>query len=143
MGVNPLLGNGYITPDGVFSQDQLLVAQVIHDYDETLSLVRIEDPKPGQKNCAVICTPHIGQPYAVFYVDLKDVGPEVIRRVFQADMIRHGKNGLAAEMEAREAAQRILNQLKAEEIQAEAMEFAVTVLKSPLHTYKHKGKVYR
>lgn len=139
--MNPLTGS-FITPEGVFSQEQLLVAQVIHDYDETLSLVRIEDPKPGQKNCAVICTPHIGQPYAVFYTDLADVGQETIRRVFQADMVKHGKNGLAAELEARDAAARILNQLKAEEIQAEAQEFAVTVLKSPLHTFKHKGKVY-
>lgn len=138
MQLNPLSGS-FITPEGIFSQEQLMVAQIINDYDPTLSLQRME----GTTRCAVICTPNIGQPYMVFSCELSEVGQSTIAKVFQADMAKHGRTGLADQLEANEAAARILNALKHEEAIAEKQEFAVSVLKSPLHTYKHRGKVYR
>ena len=116
-----------------------MVAQIINDYDSTLSLQRMEN----STKCAVICTPHIGMPYKVFDCDLSEIGPATIAKVFQADMAKLGRTSLADELEAQESARQILNALKFEEAQAEKAEFAAAVLKSPLHTYKHDGKVYR
>ena len=141
MSVNPLLGHSYITPDGMFSQDQLLVAQMVNDYDPTLSLVRIENPKEGQKNCAVLCTPFVGQPYVVFYINQADVDYHVLSRIYAGDM-QKANRPLADQLRVNDMARELFTQLKAEELQAEAAEFAVSVLKSPLHTYKHGGKVY-
>lgn len=137
-GLNPLTGS-YITPEGVFSQEQLLVAQIINDLDDTLHLVREEN---GPR-CAVLCNPHIGAQYVVLTCDLSEVDHTLVGRIIQADYARHGKGSLADQLEAQEAAKRLLDQLKYEEQLAEAAEFAKTVLKSPLHTFKHKGKVYR
>ncbi|HSW91316.1 MAG TPA: hypothetical protein VLG09_01560 [Candidatus Saccharimonadales bacterium] len=136
--LNPLMGS-FITPEGVFSQEQLLVAQIINDYDPTLSLQRMEN----STKCAVICTPNIGMPYMVMSCELQDVNQNLVAKVFAADMARLGHTSLADQLEAQESAARVFRALKAEEMIAEKQEFAATVLKSPLHTYKHDGKVYR
>jgi len=143
---NPLFGDNFyghsfITPDGVFSQDQLLVAQMLSEYDPSLSLVRVENPQEGQMNCAVLCTPNLGNPYVVFYINQADVNYHVLARIYSIDMQRLGRP-LEDQLKANDMARDLFDALKREEVQAEAAEFATAVLKSPLHTYKHNGKVY-
>ena len=149
MSQNPLFkdemfGHSFITPDGVFSQEQLLVAQILSDYDPTLSLVRVENPdkEHGQLDCAVLCAPHVGDPYVVFYINQADINYNVIARIYSLDMQRLGRP-LEDQLKANEMARELFEAARREEIEAEAAEFAVSVLKSPLHTYKHDGKVYR
>lgn len=144
MDIPSLMGHSYITPEGIFSQDQLLVAKMINDYDSTLNLVRVENPdkKDGQLDCAVVCTPHVGRPYVVFFVNQSDVNYRTYGRVLAADMQKAGAS-LGDILTANDQARQLYEAAKHEEAMAEKEEFAQAVLKSPLHTYKHNGKVYK
>ena len=137
-----LIGKNFITPEGIFSQEQLLIAQILHDYDPTLSLVRIENPQEGQMNCAVLCTPFVGPAYVVTYVNQADVNYRLIAQIYAADMQKAGRP-LEDQLRANDMARELVESLRREEIMAEQAEFAATVLKSPLHKYRHNGKVYQ
>lgn len=136
-----------ITDVGVFTQDQLLVAKMLNDYNPQLNLVRIENPdiSKGELPFAVYCMPYNGMPYPLFFLRESEINPLLYARVIAGDMSRAGRP-LADQLEANEMAAELFKAAKHEEELAEASEIARAILKggkNRLHTYRHGGKVYR
>ena len=133
-----------ITDVGVFTQEQLLVGKMLHDYDSQLNLVRIENPNilDGELPFAVYVMPNIGMPYPLFYLRESEITPLLYARVIAGDMARQGRP-LADQLEANEMARQLFEAAKREEELAEASEIAKSILKSKLNKYVHNGKVYR
>lgn len=146
--VNPLLGNlmnkNYVTEDGIFTQEQLLIAKMIHDYDPELELVKVESHNPlvGEKPYALLHRPMGQMPYPVFFLDAGEIHHGLYARVFASDMAKAGMP-LEDQLRANEMAHDLYKQAKEEEDFAEKRELAKSILKSKLHTYKHNGVVYR
>ena len=146
--VNPLLGSEYHydTESGTFvSSRHMRIAEIIQDYNPELSLMWIppanrtdEDTKPY----VVVHTQSDGQQYPVFYLTEDELDHRVLGRIFAADMKKHNPNNVMAEIEAYENAQKILEAKEYEDKMAEKADFAKSLLKSNLHTYRHGGKVY-
>lgn len=143
--MNPLLGmRHHITEDGAFTQEQLLVAKMINDYNHTLHLGKSPSYRgePGQKQCMVACIPDIGEPYILFYVDMAEIDYRLLARIYAGDMARQNRS-LEDQLQANEMARKLYEQAKHEEEKAALADLHRSIVKSPLHTYKHKGKVYR
>ena len=143
--MNPLLGmRHHITEDGVFTQEQLLVAKMVNDYNHTLHLVKSPSYRgeEGQMDCMVCCIPDIGEPYILFYINQRDIDHKVIARIYADDMARQ-QRPLEDQLQANEMAAKLYEQAKIEEERAALADLHRSIIKSKLHTYKHKGKVYR
>lgn len=143
--MNPLLAGTrtHITDVGVFTQDQLLVAQMINDQYPALHLVRNPNytAEPGQMDCAVICVPDNAPMYVLFYINQVDIDYRVLARIYAADMAKQ-KRPLEDQLRANEMARELFQQAKVEEEKAEIADLHKSILKSPLHQYKHNGRVY-
>lgn len=134
-----------ITDVGVFTQDQLIVGQMIHGYDSQLTLVRIENPDilKGELPFAVYVHPHNGtMPYPLFFLREGEIHQGLLARIYAGDMAKAGRP-LEDQLQANEMADELFRALKHEEEMAEKKDLAKSILKSKLHTYRHNGKVYR
>lgn len=146
--VNPLLGNlmakDFVTEDGVFTQQQLLIAKMINDQYPELELVKVESNNPlvGEKPFAVLCRPHAAPPYPLFFIDAGEIHHGLYARLIASDMAKQGRP-LEDQLRANEMAQDLYNLAKQEEDYAEKRDLAKSILKSKLHAYRHNGKVYR
>jgi len=113
------------------SAEHQRIAQVIHDYDETLELAWIP-PKDRALNekypFAVIHRPDNAPPYIVMRLQETEVDHRVVARLWNADNSNH--NVLSA-IEADEAARRALEMLRREEENLEAREKAAWAIKAP------------
>ena len=146
---HPLLGNNYHydTESGSFVSDKhMRVAEILHDYNPELSLMWIppasrsaEDTKPY----VVVHTQKDGSQYPVFYLSEDELDHRVLARIFAADMKNHRPDDVLVELDAMEAAKEMMQAKEHEDELAEQREFALSLLRTPLHTYRHKGKVYR
>lgn len=147
MDVNPLLGNRfqYDSGSGSFvSAQHQRIAEILKDYNPELSLMWIPPANRGAgdtKPYVVVHKQSDGNTYPVFYLDESELDHRVLARIFAADMKRNNANPLA-DLEAAEAAQKILEAKEYEDAKAEKFDFAEHVLKSKLHSYRHNGKVY-
>lgn len=142
--MNALVGSNYhITESGVFSQEQLLVAQMINDYNPALHLARNPEYRgePGQMNCAIICTPDNAPMYVLFYIHQADINANLLARIYAADMAKQGRP-LEDQLQANEMAWKLYEAAKQEEEYAAQADLHRSIIKSPLHTYKHNGKKY-
>ena len=145
MSVNPLLGTKHhITDEGVFTQEQLLVGKMINDYNSTLHLAKnpFYRGEPGQMDSAVVCFPENGEPYPLFYINQRDIDYRVLARIYAGDMAKQGRS-LEDQLQADEMAYKLYQQAKHEDDLAEMADLHRSIIASPLHTYKHKGRVYR
>lgn len=149
MTINPILGNNYrYDPNSgsfVHAKHQR-IAEIIHDYNPELELAWIppanrtaEDTKPFM----VIHNQSDGQRYPVFSLSEDELDERVLARLFYADMKKHKADTVMTAIEAAEAAEAIYKAKEHEDEMAEARDLATHILKSPLHTYRHGGKVYR
>lgn len=143
--MNPLLGaKHHITDEGVFTQEQLLVGKMINDYNPTLHLAKNPNYRGevGQMDSAVVCFPAVGEPYPLFYINQRDIDYRVLARIYAADMAKQ-KRPLEDQLQANEMALKLYEQAKYEDDRAEMADLHRSIIQSKLHTYKHKGKVYR
>ena len=131
--------------DGHFiNEDHARLSEVINDYDPNMRLAWIPPEHRTVYDLhpyAIIQThPTNGKESFVFYIsELEMKRPDlVLARLFRGDT---QKNDVLANLEADDRAARVLalkaNMEKAEERQ----DFIASVVKSPLHSYKHKGRV--
>ena len=139
--LNDLGVDVYVPVDGQFvSQEHLHIAEIIQDYEPTLSLAWIPADKraPGEQPFAVVHRPLGGPEYVVFYADQCD--HRILTRLFSMDS---EKNNVLGNLEANNAALEILKQKKQMEDMQEAAELRESILKSPQSKYKHNGVVYQ
>lgn len=149
---HPLLGAGYeVHPDtGEWVNSQYaLISRIIYDYSQLpgspqLSMAWI---RPADRNTAedfthpyaVIQTLPNGQDVVIFTLREDELDHRVISRILAGDQ---SKGDVFAQMEKDKVAKELMDLKKKREVIDDAIEIQRTILKSPLHTFKHNGKVY-
>lgn len=138
-------GNAHILePDGnALSVKHQRIAEIINDLDDTLRLAWIPPDQRSafDKHPFAICHfPANGQePYVVMTFAEDEVDERLIAKVISRDT----RQGFSIDkLDAEYRAQKLLEAKNAMEEYEEAHEFAKTVWKSPLHTYRHNGVTY-
>ena len=133
----------------VLGQDNLSVkherlAQIIYDLDDTLRLAYIPEDKRSSFDkhpFAIIHSPSNGiPPYIAMTIAENEMDERVIAKLIKRDT---HKGAVLDEMEAQEAALRLFNANSALEEAEQKRDFAVSVLKSNKHSYRHNGVVYQ
>ena len=138
--LNDLGVDVYIPVDGSFvSQNHLHIAEIINDYDPTLSLAWIPTDKraPGEAPFAVVHRPLGGPEYVVFYADQCD--ERILERIWSNDATKHN---VLTNLEAHNAALEAIKLKKELETAEERQELVESIIKSPKNTYVHNGVKY-
>lgn len=124
------------------------LAQVLHDYKPTLSLVYI--PKKDRdetdvKPWAILDSPANMPAHIIRYMtDAEMQKPaEVLAWIFEGDLDKHRPDDVFARMEAKRAAEELMNLKKQEEELADHMELIEFAAKTNKNTWKHNGRTYR
>ena len=117
------------------------IAEIIHDFDHRLQLVWIPpenrtafDTKPY----GVLHTSDQGLQKIVMFIKEDELDERVLEHLFLNDTERHD---VIARLEAQDLAQQVLRNKEKMEKAEERQEFIKTVVGSPLHTFKHKGRI--
>lgn len=134
---------GYLLGDtGALSQEHLRIAQILYDFDPNLELSYIpeQDRTPEDKEPFALFHTHNGHRYLVMTIAPQDMNHKLVEKVFSAAI---DENDVLGRIEAADAAQRAMDLAAEMERRAERREFMESVIKSPLHTYRHDGKVYQ
>lgn len=134
---------------GEFVSDaHMHLAQVLQDYKPTLSLVYIpikdreaDDTKPW----AILDSPANMPPHIIRYLsDIEMQKPaEVLAWIFEGDLDKHRPDDVFARMEAKRAAEELMNLKKQEEELADHYELISFAAKTNKNTWKHNGRTYR
>lgn len=146
-----LLGNSenyvYDPKSGEFINSKFQrVAEIIHDFDPTLSLVWIpqanrKTEEEKKKPYALTHCPLGGEPYIIFFLDEEDLNEKLIATIFQA---RNNAENLNDILDAEEAARRAMNLREQMELHEQEMDKARFLARSPLHTINMgKGVIVR
>lgn len=127
------------TQDGHFvSEIHMRVAEVLRDYDRNLEIEWIPDAArtdPRDKPFRVVHTdPRSGYRYVVCYAD--ELDGRLLERIIAMDSAKKGN--VLSEIDARNAAVKLLAKKEADEQRAEAHDMAAHALKSHLNTYTLK-----
>lgn len=117
------------------------ISEIISDFDHRLQLVWIPpenrtafDTKPY----GILHTADNGLQKMVMFIREEDLDERILAHLFLNDTERHD---VIARLEAEELAQQVMrNKEKMEEAEARK-DFIATVVKSPLHSFKHKGRI--
>jgi len=117
------------------------ISEIINDFDHRLQLVWIPpenrtafDVKPY----GILHTADNGAQKMVMLIKEEDLDERILAHLFLNDTERHD---VIARLEAEELAQQVMrNKEKMEEAEARR-DFIETVVKSPLHSFKHKGRI--
>lgn len=123
------------------------LAQVLQDYKPTLSLVYI--PKQDRdatdtKPWAILDSPANMPAHIIRYLTDKEMEDPaaVLTWIFEGDLDKHRPNDVFARMEAKRAAEELMNLKKQEEDLADYLDLFEFAAKTNKHTWKHDGKVY-
>lgn len=124
------------------------LAQVLNDYKPTLSLVYIpkkdrsaDDTKPW----AILDSPANLPPHIIRYMsDAEMQNPaEILAWIFEGDLDKHRPDDVFARMEAKRAAQELMDLKRQEEELADHMDLIDFAVKTNKNTWKHNGRTYR
>lgn len=117
------------------------IAEIINDFDHRLQLVWIPpenrtafDVKPY----GILHTSDNGAQKMVMLIKEEDLDERILAHLFLNDTERHD---VIARLEAEELAQQVLRNKEKMEKAEERRDFISTVVKSPLHSFKHKGRI--
>lgn len=116
------------------------IAEIIQDLDPDLELVFIPTEARSAFDKHPFGVRHKRGNYMVFTMAENEVDERVIAKLIQGDTRR---GNFLGELEAQEAALRLVQYKERMEELEEKREFAHSVLKSPKSTYKHNGMVFR
>lgn len=131
---------------GLFvSQEHQYIASIIQDYNPELHLVWIRPndrttPEERTHPFAIMHIPDGGEPYIVMKIKETELDQRVLAKLFEADQAKG--DPLAKINAANQAAKALQAYQQAAEME-ELADFHASLLKSPLHTFRHDGKVYR
>jgi hypothetical protein len=131
------------------SESHRRLAEVLHDYDPSLSLVWIppknRDATDTKPFAIMGSRPGFG-PHIIRYLSDQEMGnpTEVLAWIFKGDTSKHRPGDILRSMEAKERAERLLNmkqQMDEREDQMQFVEYAVSD-RSP-NFMRHNGKTFR
>lgn len=136
-------GNAQVLGDGGgLSVKHERIAEIIRDLSPELELAYIPEAQRSvfdKHPFAVIHRPANAPAYVAMTMPEAEVDERLIAKLIKHDTHR---GPILDEMEAHDAAVRLVNAKSEMDEVEEASDFARTVLKSPLHTYKHNGVRY-
>lgn len=124
------------------SEKHRRVAEIIHDYDEDLALAFIPPQLrelDEQYPFALVHSPPGKPQYVVWKLKESEINEQLLARLWSSDTLKHDVLG---HIEALDAARHALKLHEEMEAREEANDIGKTILKSPLHTFKHNGKKY-
>lgn len=127
--------------DGTFvSETHARIAEIINDYDETMSLAWIPPNRrvPGDPPFAVVHRPLGGAEYVVCYAEQCD--ERLLARIFSMD---NAKTDVWSQLEASQAAAEAIRLKRQLEENEEADEIRKAIVTSPKSVYRHKGVKYQ
>lgn len=132
-----------VTADGQWvSAEFQRIAQIIHDYDPTLSLAWVP-PKERELNeeypFAIVGTDTRGLPYVAMRIRENEMDHRVLERLWTSDNI---KGDPIAAMDAKNAALEAIELQKRMDEIAEEQELAAWMIKAPVGA-RHNGAVLR
>jgi hypothetical protein len=140
---HPLLGTQY-RYDGksgeYINQDHARIARIVNDYDPLLFLCWVPPHQrdPGNTQTYALIHQKPGQKEQIVKTFSDDeIDERVLAWVFRADTHRVD---ILSEVDAMNAAAELVRTKEWEDTRAEMKDFLVSVLKTPRHTYRHKGK---
>ena len=128
---------------GAFVNERIRrVAEVINEYEPTLFIAPIPDQlrdNEPDKAYALVHEADNGNIYCVRKLKDVEIDESLIAWIWAHD---NNKVDVLGQLEAQDAARRALELKKLMEEREEAKEIGETILKSPLHTYRHNGRKY-
>lgn len=119
------------------------IVELIREHDPNLDVKWIPPNQRGHNDPAFVIVERAadGGEYPVFHVDSEEhMNEEVLTAVYAADMNIHNVQDW---LEAKNKAYRDAQALQARDEMEAKHDLARSILKSPLHTYKHNGKTIR
>lgn len=124
------------------------LAQVLQDYKPTLSLVYIpvkDRDATDTKPWAILDSPANMAPHIIRYMSDEEMQKpaEVLSWIFEGDLTKHRPDDVFARMEAKRAAEELMNLKKQEEELADHMELIEFAAKTNKNTWWHNGKKYQ
>jgi hypothetical protein len=124
------------------------LAQVLQDYKPTLSLVYIpvkDRDETDTKPWAILDSPANMAPHIIRYMSDEEMQKpaEVLAWIFEGDLDKHRPDDVFARMEAKRAAEELMNYKKQEEELADHMELIEFAAKTNKNTWWHNGKKYQ
>ena len=140
---------------GFVTDEQERAQEILHDYNPNLVILKIppalqETQLEKDKPFRIVCidprgdyyVEGLGQCHIVMDVRTDEMDHRVIAKIFERDVSKHNPNDMLAKLQAEQNAKMLFEQhKKAEEMEA-LHDFHKSILKSPLHSYRHNGKVY-
>lgn len=127
--------------DGTFVNEKTArISELITEYDHRLELrkIRPDRMQPGDAEFAVIEKSDDGREYVAFLIENESfVDERLLARIYLAD---NKYQNVGDEAEAHNRAVRALWKKEQQEKLDEANDLAFSMLRSPLHTYRHNGK---
>lgn len=118
------------------------VAEIINDYDSELFLAFVPPQLrelDEQYPFALIHSPQGKPQYVVWKLKESEINEQLLARIWSSDNLKHDVLGRIEALDAARHAMKLHAEMEARE---EANEIGASILKSPLHTYKHNGKKY-
>lgn len=138
-----LSGAHILTDQGALSQKHERVAEIIKDYDPDLELAYIPAAERTAFDAHPFAIIHVnpanGYRYVVMTCKEEEVDERLLARLFKHNL---STNDVIGNLEAEEAAKRLMEMRRQMDIQAEKQEFAKAVITSKKNYYRHNGKVY-
>lgn len=117
------------------------ISEIIHDFDDRLQLVWIPPENRSAfdvKPYGILHTNDQGLQKMVMLIKEEELDERVLAQLFLGDTSR---SDVIARLEAEDLARTVSeNKRKMEEAEARK-DFIATVVKSPLHSFKHKGRI--
>lgn len=117
------------------------ISEIISDFDHRLQLVWIPPEKRtvfDLKPYGILHTADNGTQKIVMYIKEEDLDERILAQLFLNDTERHD---VIARLEAEELAATVLRNKEKMEKAEERQDFIKTVVGSPLHSFKHKGRI--
>lgn len=125
------------------SEEHRRIAEVINEYEPTLSLVWIPPDKRSFDDThpfAILHSPSNRQPYIVRKLSEQQINSDLVAWLWSNDQARNGRD-LNAYLDAQQAAEKALQMKRSMEIREEANDVALHIVKGK-NWYKHNGKVF-
>lgn len=127
--------------DGSFiSQKVARIAELIQEYDPNLSVKWIPPNRrnPGDPAFAIVERNALGLEQIAYYVqDESFMDERLLARIYMGD---NARNDVQAELEAHNRAVRRYQEVVKQEERDAQRDLALSMIRSPLHTYRHNGK---
>lgn len=130
--------------DGLYTDHQRRVAQVIKDVYPTIRLLKLEYGHPNfnpEKPFALVDEPGLAQPYVVRTLAESEIDHRLVAWLLENDM--QNSNSKVNKLHLLEMSEQLMRARAEADWEAEKKDMLKSMLKSNKHEYRHDGKTLR